>query len=341
MVYVFAIRGNLSGGSESLHQLAYSLSISGVDVSMVYPDSSEKTIPLKFQKYKLNVAEKVEDLPENMIIVPETETSYLYKYKNIRKCIWWLSRDFYYGYCNYEGLLRSAQRHNIHPKLYNIYIPIVYLKKKLTPRYFRFRKDKNNIFHLYNCEYVRQYLEQRGILKDNMLYMCGPISDEYFSNKKVKKENIIAFNPKKNYQFTKLIVDRLKEECSDLKLVAIEGMTTLEIASLLEKAKLYIDFGQFPGPERIPREAVIKNCNIITSTYGSAKNNIDVPIPEEFKIDASNKNIDYIINKIIEQIDNYEANIYKFDEYRNKVKEQKVLLKTNTEVFIRKFSLIK
>lgn len=340
MVYVFAIRGNLSGGSESLHQLAYTLSTYGVDVKMIYPDSSDNTVPYKFQKYKLDVAEKVEDSSKNIMIVPETETSYLYKYKNIRKCIWWLSRDFYYGYCNYDGLVRSAQRHNIHPKLYGIYIPIVYLKKKLTPRYFKFKNDKNNIFHLYNCEYVREYLIKKGILKNNMLYMCGPISNEYFSiDNKVKKENIIVFNPKKNYQFTKLIIDRLKKEYPKLKVIAIEGMSTIEIVSLLEKAKIYIDFGQFPGPERIPREAVTKNCNIITSTYGSAKNDIDVPIPEEFKIDAVVENIDIIINKIIEQIDNYEMNIHKFEKYREHVREQRTMLISNTKKFIKIFKL--
>jgi hypothetical protein len=339
-VYVLAIRKNQSGGSESLHQLASTILAYGVDVKMYYPDSEQLEIPEKFKVYGVEVAREIVDKPENVIIVPETETQFLYKYKNIRKCIWWLSRDFYYGYSTREGLMRSAERHNVNPKLYFLYIPLVYFKKKLTFGYFRFGNDKNKVFHMYNCEYARTFLSQKGISKDNMLYMCGPLRNEYFHDPKYKKENIVTYNPKKNYRFTMLLINALKQVNPDLKVIPIEGMIPAEIAELLGKAKVYIDFGQFPGPERIPREAAMMYCNIITSKFGSTMNKIDVPIPEKFKFAATEENINIIIENIVELCENHEKYVELYDIYREKVRNQRESMQLNTKKILENYSLV-
>lgn len=92
-----------------------------------------------------------------------------------------------------------------------------------------------------------------------------------------------------------------------------------QLMMFYSKAKIYIDFGFFPGPERIPREAVTMYCNIITSTTGSAKNNSDVPIPYEFKIDAKDDNLDRIVLKIKNMLVNYNDDIPRFEQYRKKL----------------------
>lgn len=339
MLYVLAIRNNQSGGSESLHQFAATVKKNGRKVAMYYPDSEEKTLPPKFANYGIDVAQKVDDIENNVMVVPETETKYLMGYKHIKKCIWWLSRDFYYGYANLEGLVRSAERHNISPFLYFIYIPVVFLKKKMTPGYFRFGRDKNSIYHMYNCEYARLYLEEKGVRPENTLYMCGPIRSEYFEAACENKEAIVTYNPKKNYRFTKLVLSAVRERRPDIQLTAIEKMQPADIVALLGKCKVYIDFGQFPGPERIPREAVTRRCNIITSQYGSTRNEIDVPIPCKYKIKADKKNIPRIVDQIIELIDHYEEHVDEYDDYRKKVLNQIELLEQNTKLFIEHFKI--
>lgn len=339
MLYVLAIRNNQSGGSESLHQFAAAVKKNGKKVAMYYPDSNETILPKKFAKYGIDVAVKVDDSERNIMVVPETETKYLMGYKKIKKCIWWLSRDFYYGYANLEGLFRSAERHNISPFLYFLYIPTVFVKKKITPGYFRFGKDTNRIYHMYNCEYARLYLEEKGVCPENTLYMCGPIRNEYFEAPFENKEAIIAYNPKKNYRFTKLVLSAIKERRSDIQLTAIEGMKPAEIVSLLSKCKVYIDFGQFPGPERIPREAVTRRCNIVTSQYGSTQNEVDVPIPHKYKIKADKKNVPRIVDQVIELIDHYEEHVDEYEAYRKKVLKQVELLEQNTKLFIEHFKI--
>ena len=39
------------------------------------------------------------------------------------------------------------------------------------------------------------------------------------------------------------------------------NMTPEEISDLFRKVKLYVDFGNFPGPERLPKEAVYNGVN--------------------------------------------------------------------------------
>jgi len=54
---------------------------------------------------------------------------------------------------------------------------------------------------------------------------------------------------------------------------------------------MYIDFGTHPGKDRIPREAALRNCIVLTNRNGAADNNVDVPIPNEYKIHSVLSNL--------------------------------------------------
>lgn len=56
----------------------------------------------------------------------------------------------------------------------------------------------------------------------------------------------------------------------DLRWVPLIGMTTEEMRSCMSKSKVYIDFGNHPGKDRIPREAAISGCIVITGKRGAA-----------------------------------------------------------------------
>lgn len=131
----------------------------------------------------------------------------------------------------------------------------------------------------------------------------------------VDKSDIILYNPKKNFEFTEKIIN----SAQDLKFFPLNGMTQDELINIYKKAKVYIDFGTFPGAERIPKEAVINGCCILTGKYGASNFYDDVPILEKYKIDAKNENIDLIIQNIKDLIEKYEAKVEEFSEYRNKV----------------------
>ena len=100
-------------------------------------------------------------------------------------------------------------------------------------------------------------------------------------------------------------------------------MTNREIHEALQSAKVYIDFGDHPGKDRLPREAAINGCCIITDKEGSAFYQEDVPIPEEYKLERNDTSINSILNRINDCLENYSERINDFSNYRNFILSEK------------------
>lgn len=100
--------------------------------------------------------------------------------------------------------------------------------------------------------------------------------------------------------------------------VAIQGMNPSQISELLRSVKLYIDFGEFPGPERIPKEAVYNGAEIIVGRRNAACNNFDINIPEKYKI-RKYTNLEIVSDAIEKILTEYENNYHDFDEFRNQI----------------------
>lgn len=208
-IFVLVPSGS-SGGHESLHQMVSILNENGQDAYVYYSEQKENPkIPEKFKKYTIKVAENIEDNSENILVVSELCTNYLYLYKRIKKVIWWLSWNFYAE--NEKWMNRGVFDRIVHGEWKSA---ARFMKKRLTGmgKVFSFQKDTNDIFHFYNCEYVRKNLEERGVQKENMCYLCGPISEQYFTKEiHVEKEDILVYNPAKGYEYTKEILETCKE----------------------------------------------------------------------------------------------------------------------------------
>lgn len=320
-IYIVANDGEVTGGPQSLHQLAYLLKRKGYCVKMYYHNNVNANIPDSFKNYGLEKSEFIDDNAENVIIVPETLTHVLAKYKSINKCIWWLSLDFY--------LLQSPLRRGEFIRKKHgaplILAPLFILREFFNNKTSRYKIKNDNTIHLYNCEYIKNYLLKHGIDNKKMSYLCGPLSDNFFveSDFSEVKQNIVLFNPKKGYNFTKKIIEYFNEKDSKIEFIPIQNMTQSEVSDIMARAKVYMDFGFFPGPERLPREAVMMQCNIITSDLGSANYYEDVKIPEKYKIKPESNNIPYIYEVINQLINNYDKYVQDYDLYRDKVILQK------------------
>ncbi|RYE13916.1 MAG: hypothetical protein EOP34_07735, partial [Rickettsiales bacterium] len=91
-----------TGGTELLHQLVYKLiNVFNIEAYIFYPNVEWKfefnPTPAKFVKYiGNNWVENVEDVSENIIIIPETFTKMVEKYNHTILWIWWLSVDNFF-----------------------------------------------------------------------------------------------------------------------------------------------------------------------------------------------------------------------------------------------------
>lgn len=292
----------VTGGTELLHQLSYKMKNFGYKNYMFYnQDYNNSPIQKAFSEYNVDVIEKIEDSSSNLLIVPETGIGLLRKFKHINKAIWWESVD------NYSGSLKIKKGFvkDIYHFLINLYNKIKYRK----------------IIHFVQSEYARMWLLNKWKVKmDNIFNLSDYLNSAFIkqtSENDIERENIVLFNPKKGIEFTKLIINELKKR--NIKYIEIKNMTPKEVSESMKRSKVYIDFGNHPGKDRIPREAVISGCCIITGNKGSAANNIDIPISDKYKFDDKDQNIVSIVDlieKIFISFDDYSSEL---NDYRKKI----------------------
>lgn len=333
-VFVAAPAMYASGGPELLHQLVYHLRNDlNIEAYMFYyPDFEGDPVPSAFKVYNNPYSTHIDDNCKNVFIVPEIRSgiSLLNNYKKIRKAIWWLSVDnfiqsyllgrdflfiikklFYKIVLNdeygYEDILKVLNKDD---KNFEKYLNREQIKNLL--------KDVN--YHLCQSHYSMDFLRKIGI--GNIYYLSDYINKD-FLNTDVdisKKENIVVFNPKKGEKFTKKIISYYRGDY--IKFIPLINMSREEVIDTLKKAKVYIDFGNHPGKDRIPREAAILGCCVITSKNGSAKYKEDVPIPDSYKFEDKDENIPKIISKIEDCLVNFRDRYNDFKYYREFIKNE-------------------
>ena len=311
-VYIVAPAAFFTGGPIGCHQLAEKLLQKGINASIVYfPQNHPNPMHPNYKDFKINFNTEIIDNNENIIIVPEVMTGILYKFKKIRKAIWWLSVDNYYIIQNNASLKRKIA----------VYLGLIKIFK-LNP--------KEDIIHFAQSQYAFDYLQSKKL--PNIYYLPDYLPNLFFekTNTIFKKEDIVLYNPVKGTEFTKKII----EYNNGLIWIPLKELSQNEVKELLLRAKLYIDFGGHPGRDRFPREAVLNDCCIITGNRGSAYNNNDISIHKDYKFNNEEIQIPIISKLIYHIINNYEQHIYQFKSYKNEiVNGEKIFLNQLNNIF--------
>lgn len=344
-VFIVAPANSATGGPELLHQLAYNLrEYLKIEVYMYYHPSNIFSEPIhrEYKLYKIPFVDRVPDEQSNILIVSEfyPYVKMLGNFKNIRKVIWWLSVDSFYlsKFCTPEKkfffinkLSKILFKHAIYDDIQSL---IQNKKGKLVSviRNDPFARQAN--LHLVQSEYAKVHLLKAGINKDAVCYMSDYLNEFFLKEtfKIEKKEDVVVYNPAKGYNFTRKIMKYIP----DIKFIPLVNMTREQVIEILKKAKIYIDFGNHPGKDRLPRETAILGCCVITGKKGSAAYSEDVPISEEYKFDDKKENIPRIKEKIRDCIKNYYEKYKDFDEYRKTIKkEPERFMEDMKKIFIR------
>ena len=336
-----------TGGPELLHQVGLSIKkIFKVDTFMFYLPENKHPVHKNFKKYNLKYKTNIEDKKENILIIPEYYSfiKYASKYKNLKKILWWLSIDNYYGYkfrSDYNKFLRSIIKIpfniiNIFNKLTNYFFGLFTLQDFLKFKYSFIDLNKLSEFkdiNLHLCQSYYAYFFLKKKFK-KVSYLSDYQREEILINskkKKIKKSNIICYSNKSN-NFVKKI-----SNYTSYKMIELKNFDNSQIINIFKKTKIYMDFGYHPGKDRMPREAVLFNNCIITNKRGSAGNKYDIPIKKKYKFDEKKLNlrkIKHIIDKIF---NDYEKEIKNFLKYKKTVlEEKKKFNKDLKKIFIKK-----
>lgn len=259
----------ISGGPEALHQLTRALSDGNRDARIVYmPVSAESRCPARFEHYGALQSHELLDRDDHVIVLPETMTGMVWRFRRSHCVIWWLSVDNYFktlpatGFRRFKAHWKATLGHG---------------------RHYQF-ESHSRLTHAYQSEYARRFLVERGVPDSIELsdYIAPALlSDETKLAVALRRDQCL-YNPLKGREFT----DQLIARCTDLALefVPLQGLSEAQMQERLSSAKLYIDFGEHPGRDRIPREAALGGCVVVTGCLGSAGNDIDMPLPARYKL---------------------------------------------------------
>ncbi len=285
-----------TGGPEAMHQLCHEINSLGYEGYIIYLNKKNQIDILYKDDYpNVEEANTIEDIKENVLIYPEIYTAELlkkhYKLSNIRMAVWWLSFN------------NAISFNSLEANIYN-----------------------KEVVHLFQSHYAREAIlkniEDTQVSFDLHDYTKDSYINHYNKNENKICENKIAYNPTKDIIFPQYIT-----KWDYLTLPLIDLPTNLMLHKL-KTCKIYVDLGAHPGKDRIPREAALAGCVVITNKLGAADNEVDIPIEE--KVDGPEE-----LKVLIEDIfKNYESYYEKQKSYRDIIINEKNIFKSQVQTFI-------
>lgn len=313
IIYILCPATVKTGGPELLHQLGHLLKKMGKDARMVYihkkPDAP--FVAPEFEKYQVPYVAypDIQDRKENLLIIPEIYLTESLRFKQIQKAVWWLSVDAFKAYASLKVAYQTLPKKQFLARIPKWLTRPAKIAKKVP-------------YHLCQSAYAMDFVKGLGIEEGRTGYLSDYLNDVYLDDGQVsftERQDVILYNPSKGAAFT----GKLRECAPDLPWKPIRNMTTQEVRECMLSSKVYIDFGHHPGKDRIPREAAISGCCVITGKDGSAAYAKDVPIDEAYKFDAEDANISAIVTCIRTCLNAYDTEIQKFAAYREMIKGEK------------------
>jgi hypothetical protein len=274
-------RNSRTGGPEALHQLVDALS--GAQVEAVlwdpYPDGGPIEENHYFAQYKVEWTQTAPTAGD-VLVVPEVMGELIPRfYRNCQCVFWWLSVDNFFKSDKYplETLIQ------------------------LFPQ----------VIHVAQSRYAQDFLQSQGI--EEVLMLTDYINQEFII--KYQEHSSLSIKPNRDFDVavnTAKGFDRASKvmmACRDLTFVLLEHMSREEVISSLSRSRIYLDLGEHPGTDRIPREAALLGCVIVTNRRGSAGNQIDLAIDgdlfkhsdEEFGFEVS---VQQALMKILSSLEN-------------------------------------
>ncbi|GGF17112.1 hypothetical protein [Flavobacterium limi] len=303
-IYIICPPKKATGGPEALHQLGYILNTLGYNARMLYSKYKKDPVHPFYKNYNVPYVTRVKDSIDNVIIIPESMTNLIAKYPLSQKKVWWLSLDFY------EMLMNSREKKKN------------WIRQLIVPfKHTEYRFEPNpTVSHWYQSQRTKEFLLTKK-LDNEIAYLCDYVTELFFDNlpEAFTKEDIITYNPKKG-------LDKIEKYMTLLPQYTwkpLSGMSREEMRDTLRKAKLHIDFGYFPGRDKIPREALVSGVCLLTGRDGTSGFKEDLGIPEKYKLHENEMQPEKVIALINHLMNNYDEAFSEFLDFRTFVLNEK------------------
>lgn len=254
-IYILCLQNVRTGGPEAIHQLSDALIEQGFQARMVYYDwnqiaALEQSAPQsgyyfgarsneieEYARYKVSIADGVPNVPEVIVVLPETLCHLAPKFDKATVLIWWLSVD------NGFGALSRVNLNHLRAR---------------------------NVRHAYQSRYAERFIKSLG------LAIAGALSD-YTADLRPyapllpfsERPKLVLFNT--NHKVVadwRAIVAEVWKLDPEIECIPVGG-TRQGIAAMFARARVYVDLGTFPGKDRMPREAAMMGCIPLVDVCGA------------------------------------------------------------------------
>jgi hypothetical protein len=207
----------------------------------------------------------------------------------VTKAIWWLSVD--------HSFLSKLQL----------------LPKNYAADFFA----QKQIQHFYQSQYANHTLQSYGAKQ--RFALSDYVNTNSDSSTYVQPRSTIAFYPRKG----KEMAQRFAQLYVDLQFVAIQNMSRSQVDQTLSQAGIYIDFGNHPGKDRVPREAAQAGAVVLLHSHGSAKFFEDHPLADEYFFTDTDVQNGNLYNKVKQILSNRSLHFDRQVQYRTTISLEK------------------
>jgi hypothetical protein len=303
-VLVICPAGAMTAGPEALHQLVAEINALGQPAQIVYePFEHAAETPAAYRKHGAPVGRYADEV-RTLIVFPEIYTPLALKVKHAEAAIWWMSVNNFTG-VRYGRPWRDKLR-------YWKYV----LKGK---RPWGGVKALAHLRQFAQSDYARDFLAGHGLASEPLSDPIPAYTEPAYVTAlparlaAAQRSDTILYNPTKGAKITA----RLMAAYPQWRFRPLRGLDREQLAQAFLDAKLYIDFGHHPGKDRLPREAAIHGCCVVTARHGSAANPVDVPITERCKLDVKDADFVRKFGAVVEDIfANFDARSAELAAYR-------------------------
>lgn len=252
-IYILCLAGVRTGGPEALHQLSDALLEQGFPARMVYYTweevaALERASPgagysfgfrgnevTDYDRYQKRPVSDVPSDDNSVIVLPEPLCHLAPLFNRSTVLIWWLSVD------NGFGALSKVNLNHLRAP---------------------------NVWHASQSIYAAKFIDAIGLNDIGMLsdYTVG----EVFSfDPPSARPLTAAFNANHKVIFDlDALIARVRALDSEIICRKIVGLGHDDTMALLRASRVYVDLGNFPGKDRMPREAYVSGCEIIIGGCG-------------------------------------------------------------------------
>lgn len=316
-VYILYPRGMRTGGPEALHQLAATLRRIGIDAYLVpHHETRNLSRVAEYGKYGVPETDTVHDEPGNAVVVPEVYYRELKRYNQVDRFCWWLSIDN-------SNLFSSDRRLAL--------IPPTGAKKRVerikhraiaalrtVPRH---ALAGQNVQHLVQSAYAWAFLYLRLNVVPSMLsdYTTIPtgVPEPQLPSESVPK---IAFNASKGGDLVQRVIDDGRVRAQWIPIV---GMSQDAVTSTLRESTVYLDLGNQPGKDRLPREAAVNGAITVVARRGAGAFYLDAPLPLEHKITINREYVESTVEALTDILHDIPEHFRRQSLYRSVIVGEK------------------